>query len=240
MFIFQNPLIYPPVRVINTLPGGVVLGANEKEEHTMEAKYNVTGTDRKALVAKISEILQTKAKYLGMPSAAYQIGDCTVSKDGTLSTEADATELIEALKQAGYTPEEDEPATIAVSMPAAMFDEAALTNLKRLVESKGELMKRAFRVDALPIETSDEKVTFPWFSGEAAPEEVAAYTVFIQKICEMAKRQKRINQTRTAITNEKYEFRCFLLRLGMIGDEYKAERKILMRNLTGSAAFKKA
>ena len=40
------------------------------------------------------------------------------------------------------------------------------------------------------------------------------------------------------IVNEKYEFRCFLLRLGMIGDEYKQVRKILLKNLSGSAAFK--
>ena len=38
--------------------------------------------------------------------------------------------------------------------------------------------------------------------------------------------------------NEKYEFRCFLLRLGFIGDDTKAQRKILMENLAGSAAFK--
>ncbi len=38
--------------------------------------------------------------------------------------------------------------------------------------------------------------------------------------------------------NEKYAFRCFLLRLGFIGPEYKAQRKVLLRNLNGSAAFK--
>ena len=38
--------------------------------------------------------------------------------------------------------------------------------------------------------------------------------------------------------NEKYAFRCFLLRLGFIGNEYKSQRKILLRNLTGSSAFK--
>ena len=54
----------------------------------------------------------------------------------------------------------------------------------------------------------------------------------------MAIRQKRINQTKKEIVNEKYEFRCFLLRLGMIGDEFKAERKILLKNLTGSSAFR--
>lgn len=39
-------------------------------------------------------------------------------------------------------------------------------------------------------------------------------------------------------TYEKYAFRCFLLRLGMIGADYKAARKVLLRNLTGSSAFR--
>ena len=38
--------------------------------------------------------------------------------------------------------------------------------------------------------------------------------------------------------NEKYAFRCFLLRLGFIGAEYKGERKTLLRNLSGSSAFR--
>ncbi len=38
--------------------------------------------------------------------------------------------------------------------------------------------------------------------------------------------------------NDKYAFRCFLLRLGFIGDEYKAARKILLGNLTGNSAFR--
>ena len=42
----------------------------------------------------------------------------------------------------------------------------------------------------------------------------------------------------SAYKNEKYAFRCFLLRLGFIGEEYKVERKILLKNLTGSSAFK--
>ena len=39
-------------------------------------------------------------------------------------------------------------------------------------------------------------------------------------------------------TNEKYTFRTWLLRLGMIGDEYKATRKILMEHLSGNGAFR--
>ena len=61
-----------------------------------------------------------------------------------------------------------------------------------------------------------------------------------QAICNMAKTQKRINAKEKEYDNEKYAFRFFLLRLNFIGDAYKTSRKILMRNFTGSSAFKTA
>jgi len=36
------------------------------------------------------------------------------------------------------------------------------------------------------------------------------------------------------VENEKYPFRCFLLKLGFIGNEYKAARKILLARLEGN------
>ena len=58
------------------------------------------------------------------------------------------------------------------------------------------------------------------------------------KLCEMARNQKRVNAAEKTTDNEKYAFRCFLLRLGFIGAEYKAARKILLKNLSGSSAFR--
>lgn len=55
----------------------------------------------------------------------------------------------------------------------------------------------------------------------------------------MSVKQKRIQAKDKVVDNEKYAFRCFLLRLGFIGIEYKADRKILLKNIEGSAAFKK-
>jgi len=65
-----------------------------------------------------------------------------------------------------------------------------------------------------------------------------AYDTFICKLCEMARNQKRVVAKEKSTNNDKYSFRCFLLRLGFIGEEYKSERKILLRNLTGSSAFR--
>lgn len=38
----------------------------------------------------------------------------------------------------------------------------------------------------------------------------------------------------------KHAFRCFLLRLGFIGDDSKAARRILLKKLSGNTAFRKA
>lgn len=60
----------------------------------------------------------------------------------------------------------------------------------------------------------------------------------VSKLCEMARNQSRVNSSEKPIENEKYAFRCFLLRLGFIGAEYKTARKILLKNLSGSSAFR--
>lgn len=232
----------------------------------MKIEFNRTGAERKALVTAIGEILKVKPKYKGMPSAAYEIDYFTVTKDGTLEFDdrADSEEienLLESLSDRGIVaaPAETaqdrlearaeelpaEPETepqeanvgLTVALPRESFTDNALENLQKLVDSKAALMKKALAVDALPVEVTEERVSFPWFA-EADSDSAKAYTHFITALCDMAKNQKRITAKEKAAENEKYAFRCFLLRLGFIGPEYKEERKILLRNLKGSSAFR--
>lgn len=130
------------------------------------------------------------------------------------------------------------PTGLCVSMPRSLFTDIAIANLKALVAAKGSLFKKALGVDDLPIEVTETKVAFPWFVGQPTPEEFKAYDHFICALCEMARNQKRITVKERDTDNDKYAFRCFLLRLGFIGPEYKQGRKILLRNLSGSSAFK--
>jgi len=74
----------------------------------MKMNYNVTGTERKALVRAIEELTGGKAKYMGMPTAAYQIGQLTVSKTGEVEGELDE-DLIGQLEEAGFTGEAEDP-----------------------------------------------------------------------------------------------------------------------------------
>ena len=220
----------------------------------MEINYNVTGEGRKELVKAVSTILQTKAVYKRMPTCAYEIGDITIDKEGTLICEddAEAERIARDLIVDGFTAADDTteaqtddadadidaPESLTISMPKEGFTDASIENLKRLVESKATLIKKSLGTDDLTITVEDDKISFPWFSGYPAPEEISAYAKFIGKLCGMAKTQKRVTAKDKAVDNDKYAFRCFLLRLGFIGDEYKADRKILLKNLTGSSAFK--
>ena len=107
-----------------------------------------------------------------------------------------------------------------------------------IIDSKGNLIKKALGAEELPINRLGDRYDFPWFKPYSDPQEVQAYMHFVTALCEMAKTQKRITAKEKEVDNEKYAFRRFLLRLGFIGEQFKAERKILLRNLTGSSAFK--
>ena len=212
----------------------------------MKIDFHVSGTERKNLVNAISLITGENAVYQFMPTCAYEIGSFTVTKDGALEFDdrIDSEEvetLLDQLAQQGFTAAEtnmaepEEPMGLTIAVP---LDKVNCGNLTCLLEAKGGLIRKALGLAELPIEISEDKVSFPWFSTLPEPEECEAYSHFICALCEMSVTQKRVNAAETEVDNEKYAFRCFLLRLGFIGNEYKTQRKILLRNLTGSSAFK--
>lgn len=230
----------------------------------MKIEFHRTGAERKALVTAIGEILEIKPKYKGMPSAAYEIDYYTVTKDGILEFDdrADSEEienLLERLAERGIVAApaemaqvwldasaeevseetETEPQGETVALTVAMpLEKVLVGNLTNLLEAKGSLIKKALGISELPIEITEEQISFPWFSDGLDAETVKAYTDFIAALCKMSREQKRISNMEKAVENEKYAFRCLLLRLGFVGAEYKADRKILLKNLTGSSAFK--
>lgn len=229
----------------------------------MRIEFQRTGAERKALVTAIGEILEVRPKYKGMPSAAYEIDCYTVTKDGTLEFDdrADSEEvenLLEQLADRGIVAaptemaqtwldareaelsekSETEPQEANVGLTVEIpLEKVAVGNLTKLLDAKGNLIRKALGITDLRIELLEDRVAFPWFPQVDA-DSAAAYTHFISALCEMSRNAKRVTATEKSVENEKYAFRCFLLRLGFIGTEYKAERKILLRNLSGSAAFK--
>ena len=191
-------------------------------------------------------------------SSYYDNGESAIETDEDLPTEtpiqpdtAEITEIEEVSEEAETTADTasqlDTAATaenngidrFSISMRRDFFDDAAFEKLDRLIESKSELFKMAFQTDDLSYEKSDDRVTFAWFPWTGDSDEGVAYSTFIDMLTKHLKEQKRVNASKTQTDNPKFAMRVFLIRLGMVGNEYKAARKILLRNLEGSSAFRK-
>jgi hypothetical protein len=203
--------------------------------------------NRKVAAARLAELTGAEARYTRVPRCAYEVGAYTLEKDGTITIEEGADlqplkiladegfiENFEAPAEESTTESEPEAIGLTVEIP---FDKVNVGNLMKLLEAKGELIKKALGISDIRIEMKEDRVAFPWFT-EVEPESAMAYTNFIAALCRMSKEAKRVTATAKEVENEKYAFRCFLLRLGFIGAEYKKDRKILLQNLSGSAAFR--
>ena len=225
----------------------------------MKIHCNITKEQRKKMVEIVGRTLGVQPIYCGAPTFAYKVGAFEITRDGCIcfgdeADEAEVERVRTALREAGFAAEEEESEMttaevetaamtddedrLTISLPRSFLTETALKNLDALLASKGKLIQKAFNIEKAAYTLTDETIKFAWFHGKIAEDTVRAYTDFISKLCEMAQKQKRAVAKEKAVENEKYAFRCFLLRLGMIGDDYKTSRRILLQNLTGSSAFK--
>ena len=206
-----------------------------------EASCGVTGRNEPILtetantpteVAAPDELIQTEVTVNEEMPAETTVEEPTevdTAESESVSTEAAPT------KKAVAESDED---SFSISLPRTLFTETALQNLDALLLSKGRLIRHAFDIREASYTLTNDRITFAWLHGTITDETAKAYAEFISKLCEMARTQKRVTAKEKIVDNEKYAFRCFLLRLGMIGNAYKVSRKILMQNLTGSSAFK--
>ena len=165
--------------------------------------------------------------------------------DGGADSE-DMEILFERLADEGFTTEDSIPEggteltarELLGEDPAIRINSDVLNadNLRKILEAKGGLIKKALGIDSVDFTNDGNFTVFRWLSTDDL-DKVAAYTGFVLALCKMSKTQTRVTVKEKDVENEKYAFRCFLLRLGYIGAEFKHERKILLKNFTGSAAF---
>ena len=214
-----------------------------------EIRFTLESKQKPKLAQEIGNILGTAPHYERVPSCAYDIAGYRLDKEGVLhipeGAEETAKDLILQLRQRRFqddaeiteeVPVQQDKLTIVI--PRESITDMALENLQKIIANKQILFQRAFRTDNTEIEITDEKINFTWFPYTSDGDELAAYTQFISRLGDMARDAKRISSKPTETDNDKYAFRCFLLRLGFIGKEYKTARKILLRNLTGNSAFR--
>ena len=207
------------------------------EDWENEASYADTGADDPIQTgASVEEPTAVDAAEIESSRTETAPDEPTI-----VETEADEQIQMETPKEASPAEEtETEPDedSLSISLSRSLFTETALQNLDALLLSKGRLIRHAFDIREATYTLTDDRITFAWLHGTITDETAKAYAEFISMLCLMARTQKRVTAKEKIVDNEKYAFRCFLLRLGMIGSAYKESRKILLQNLIGSSAFK--
>lgn len=81
-------------------------------------------------------------------------------------------------------------------------------------------------------------VEFRLFNSTTHAGEIKAYIQFCLAVSHQALTQKSASPRRTVTDNEKYAFRCWMLRLGLIGDEFKTCRLHFLKHLEGNSAWR--
>ncbi len=205
----------------------------------MKMQFTLGNAGRKKLVDAMSKILSTEAKYMGAPSFCYNVGGCIIDRNGYLDipNDVNAKAVSDQLSELGFERKKD-TVRFVISLPSHDIDDRALDNLNKLIAAKSYLIQKALDSDSTAIKNADGKIIFDWFPSAPMPDEISAYTQFLEALVKMAKEQQRVSAKPTQVENEKYAFRCFLLRLGFIGKEYSGTRNILLSRLYGEQSYK--
>lgn len=224
--------------------------------------------DRRELVKVLGEHIGLKPKYLGVPSFAYQVGEYTVDREGRIRNKVgDEVELEDILNSEKKTtdlmialPMEGHNGKTLRNLVNMIYSRQVM--IKKVFEIEENIVEGYFitAINHMDVQTTsqfiyilkelgvencrgihfeEDKIAFNITKQEIEPEEVKAFADFLSLLNKKAKELKYASDKQVNTDNEKYAFRTWLMRLGMIGDEYKATRKVLLQNLSGNGAFRK-
>lgn len=207
-----------------------------------EFNFNVTGTQRKALVGAISELTDSKITYNGAPSFSYDCGGYHIDKTGLVTGEYDLNLLV-GLAERGFEPEISQipveesnepqviPAVEEAAYTAAQGDDTAQVEAddRLTVEVTNDftpeqldnlykmvIAKEPLLKKALGAEDLSIRVTEKKVCFPwftlSNPSEAVYYVQFIGLLCETAKEKKRV----TAKASESFENEKFSMRVWLI------------------------
>lgn len=128
-------------------------------------KINLQSRKRRELADHIGEILGTIPRYLGVPTYNYQIGDCILERDGTLTIfdNIDAMTLLNHLKEHGWESEETETDCLTLSVPRDTLPDEKIAVLEQIIAGKASLLKKQSEQIRLQSKSVGRKSAFHGF-----------------------------------------------------------------------------
>jgi hypothetical protein len=240
--------------------------------------------ERKEIVKALGEHFGVEAKYMKVPTCAYQIETAeeiyTIDREGKIITsEGNEVKLESIINGRNDEEEASVPAQIIttgfeVAVPMEGHTGITLKNLVNMVYSKQALIKKSLDISENIIEDDfcnyinegkietledfklalgsvGEKrcpgitfgfdnnfIAFKFYKWKASPEKINAYTQMAALLNQSAKTLKHASYKSKDTDNDKFTFRVWLVKIGMVGDEYKVTRKLLLERLEGNSAFR--
>ena len=140
-------------------------------------RIETNAANRKDVVKAVSGILGQPSRYLGVPTCAYEVGNCTIDRSGAVETEDEKTaEMVRAglLEQGLIETPHTEVDETTVSLPVEGMTAEGFKNLIYLIHSKQYLINRAFaeEVFRIPVELAKE------LGGAEVPDAEAFLRIF--------------------------------------------------------------
>lgn len=138
----------------------------------------------------------------------------------------------------------NETTDTSILIETNICDEKYINNIKNVMKSKGELLFKAVgsvnkEQPIVGIISQNKKIiNFPMFNSTLESSKLKAYLQLSQAVNNYCSLHTRVIPRVNESPNEKYTFRTWLLRLKMIGDEYKTTRNELVKNLVGNTAWR--
>lgn len=90
----------------------------------------------------------------------------------------------------------------------------------------------------LEFDMEDKTIVFSFSNASLDFNEVVTFITLCQHLSKQGRKQKSSTTRQKESPNESYSFRCYLLKLGFIGEQYKTARKILLSKLDGDAVYR--
>lgn len=145
-------------------------------------------------------------------------------------------EIVKGLQEAGAFTNESTNVSIALKHNGYGITDNYSGKMYNLMKSKKELIQKALGAFQSP-DMSDGCINFPHFGGTLSTDRIKTYVQLSESIHNFVTTHKRVSPRVNESTNDKFIFRTWLIRLGMIGDEYKTARAVLTKNLEGNSAW---
>lgn len=245
--------------------------------------------ERKEIVKALAEHFGVEAKYMKVPTCAYQVETAeeiyTVDRAGSIKNSKGKEFTLESIlkpeqaepeaeAEVQETPEELPIDTFEVSIPFGEHTALTLRNLVNMLSSKQKLIARAFNLKELMIDEDfakdlaekdtsnlgdfeisilevgaerckclifdfeNAKLTFKLLAEDLNQDKISAFVDLVVHINKNALTLKHASFKPAQDENPKFAFRTWLTRLGMVGNEFKQIRKVLLEKLEGNSAFR--